>query len=144
MFDLGKEIHTMMRKLAVLILFHSLSQAFWGQSNPPAVTNSDLIKMADAGIGEQAMILAIQRGPTMLDTSPQALIALIKAGVSDHALSAALTANQSQSQLHAQPSQSAPTGSTDKSLGTPAHEASTQIRYRRPENPRTGFRWHLW
>jgi hypothetical protein len=144
MFDPGKEIHSMMRKLAVLILFQSLSQAFWGQSNPTAVTNSDLIKMAEAGIGERTIILAIQSGPTMLDTSAQALILLKKAGVSDQALNAILAVTKSQSQPHAQPGQSALTSSTDKSVDTSVHEASIQGRYRRPENPRTGFRWHLW
>ncbi len=57
----------MLRKLAVLLLCHSLSQAVWGQSNPTAVTNSDLIRMANAGIGDQTeIILAVQRGPAML------------------------------------------------------------------------------
>jgi hypothetical protein len=134
----------MMRKLAVLILFHALAPTFWGQSNPTAVTNSDLIKMAAAGIGDQTIILAIQRGPTMLDTSPQALILLKKAGVSDPALNAILAATKSQSQPHDQPSQSAATSSPDKSLETPVHEASAQRRYQPPENPRVGFRWHLW
>ena len=101
----------MLRKLAVLLLFHSVSQVFLGQPNPTAVTNSDLIKMANAGIGDQTIILAIQRGPTMLDTSPQALILLKQAAVSDQVLSATLAATKSQSQPHAQPSQSASTSS---------------------------------
>ena len=136
----------MLRKLAVLLLFHSVSQVFLGQPNPTAVTNSDLIKMANAGIGDQTIILAIQRGPTMLDTSPQALILLKQAAVSDQVLSATLAATKSQSQPHTQPSQSAPTSSPDKSHETPAQDAEQKDehrRYRRPENPRVGSRWHI-
>jgi hypothetical protein len=133
----------MLRKLAVLLLFHSLSQVFLGQPNPTVVTNSDLIRMADAGIGDETMILAIQRGPTMLDTSPQALIILRKAGVSDHALNAMLAATKSQSQ----PSQSASTSAPDKSPETPLQDAEQKNehrRYRPPENPRVGSPWHIW
>ena len=137
----------MLRKLAVLLLFLSLSQAFWGQSNPTAVTNSDLIRMANAGIGDQTIILAVQRGPTMLDTSPQALILLKKGGVSDQALNAILAATKSRSQPHAEPSQSALTSSPDKSQEASAQDAEQKDehrRYRRPENPRIGSRWHIW
>src|SRR5215471_12821743 len=109
----------MLRKLAVLLLFHSLSQVLLGQPNPTAVTNSDLIKMVAAGIGDETIILAIQLGPTMLDTSPQALVLLKNAGVSDQALNAILAATKSQSQPHVQQSQSASTSSPDKSFKTP-------------------------
>ena len=137
----------MLRKLAVLLLFHSVSQVFWGQANPTAVTNSDLIKMANAGMGDQTIILAVQRGPTMLDTSPEALIVLKRAAVSDQVLSATLAATKSQSLLHTQPSQSAATSSLDKSNETPAQDAEQKNehhRYKRPESPRSGARWHIW
>ena len=131
----------MLRKLAVLLLFHSLSQVLLSQSNPTAVTNSDLIKMANAGIGDQTIILAVQRGPTMLDTSPRALILLKNAGVSDQALNAILAATKSQSQQHAQPSQSASTGSP---VTQDAEQKYEHRRNRPPENPRIGSRWHIW
>jgi hypothetical protein len=131
----------MLRKLAVLLLFHSVSQVFLGQSNPTAVTNSDLIKMANAGIGDQTIILAVQRGPTMLDTSPQALVLLKKAGVSDQALNAILAATKSQDQLLTQPSQSA---STSSPVSPDAEQKDEHRRYQPPENPRSGSRWHLW
>jgi hypothetical protein len=131
----------MLRNLAVLLLCHSLSQAFWGQSSPTAVTNSDLIRMANAGIGEQTIILAVQRGPTMLDTSPQALILLKNAGVSDQALNAILVDAKGRSQPRAEASQSASTSSPV------AHDAEQEYEHRRhqpPANPRTGPWWHLW
>jgi hypothetical protein len=131
----------MLRKLAVLLLCHSLCQAFWGQSNPTTVTNSDLIRMANAGIGDQTIILAVQHGPTMLDTSPQALILMKQAGVSDQALNAILTATKSQSQPHAEPSQNA---STSSPVTQDAEQKYEHRRYRPPANPRSGSRWHLW
>jgi hypothetical protein len=134
--------HAMLRKLAVLLLLLSLSQVLLGQANPTVVTNSDLIKMVAAGIGDQTIILAIQRGPTILDTSPQALILLKNAGVSDQALNTILAATKSQSQPHAEPSQSASASSPDKSLN--AVQKDEHRHYRPPENPRTGSLWHLW
>ena len=131
----------MLRKLAVLLLFHSVSQVFLGQPNPTAVTNSDLIKMANAGIGDQTIILAVQRGPAMLDTSPQALILLKNAGVSDQALNAILAATKSPSQPHAEASQSA---STSSPVADDAEQTYEHRRYQPPANPRIGSRWHIW
>jgi hypothetical protein len=146
-FDLVKEIYTMIRKLAVLLLCLSLSRALLGQSNPTAVTNSDLIKMVNAGIGDQTIILAIQRGPTMLDTSPQALVLLKMAAVSDQVLNTILAVTRSQSEPQAQAGQTASTVSPDKSHGTSAQNAAPtddRDRYRRPESPRAWSPWHFW
>lgn len=54
------------------------------------LTNSDVLSMAKSGIGEQTILLAIQQGPTKFDTSPQALIELKNAGLSDRVLNAVL------------------------------------------------------
>ena len=82
-------------KLAVLALCLFVSQLALGQAAPTEITNSDVISMTKAGIGEQTIILAIQRGPVKLDTSPQALIILKKAGLSDQVLNAVLAASNS-------------------------------------------------
>jgi hypothetical protein len=81
-------------KLAVLALCLSVSQLAMGQAAPAEITNSDVISMTKAGIGEQTIILAIQRGPDKFDISPQALIALKGASVSDHVLDAMLSASK--------------------------------------------------
>ena len=73
-------------RLAVLALFLLVSRLATGQAAPVQITNSDVISMTKAGIGEQTIILAIQRGPVKFDTSPQALIALKTGGVSDLSL----------------------------------------------------------
>lgn len=65
-----------------------------GQAAPSEITNSDVISMTKAGIGEQTIVLVIQRGPVRFDTSPQALIALKQAGVSDQVLNTILSAKR--------------------------------------------------
>lgn len=85
-------------KLAVLAICLSVLQLAIGQATPTEITNSDVISMTKAGIGGQTIILAIQRGPDKFDTSPQALIALKQAGVSDQVLNAILASANSTGQ----------------------------------------------
>jgi hypothetical protein len=77
-------------KLTVLVLCLALSHFAVGQTVPTKITNSDVISMAKAGISEQTIILAIQSGPVKFDTSPQTLITLKTAGVSDQVLNTIL------------------------------------------------------
>ncbi len=83
----------MLRKTAILVLATSCLTAMC-QTNEPVVSNADVISMAKAGISEDTIILSIQRGPTSFETSPQALIAMKKAGLSDKVLRAMLDAPQ--------------------------------------------------
>jgi hypothetical protein len=81
-------------KMALFALCLFVPQAAMEQTAPIQITNSDVISMTKAGIGEQTIIHAIQRGPDKFDISPQALIALKAAGVSDHVLDAMLSASR--------------------------------------------------
>ena len=54
------------------------------------LTNADVIEMSKAGLPERTIVLAIQKGPTSFDTSPQALIQLKNQGVSPTVLDAML------------------------------------------------------
>ncbi len=56
------------------------------------ITNADVISMTKAGLAEQTIVLAISQGPSDFDTSPQTLIQLKKAEVSDRVLNAMLAA----------------------------------------------------
>jgi hypothetical protein len=89
-------------RLAVLALFLLVSRLATGQAAPVQITNSDVISMTKAGIGEQTIILAIQRGPVKFDTSPQALIALKTGGVSDQVLNAILASVNGKGQISAE------------------------------------------
>lgn len=82
----------MRRKSAVFVFCVLFGQFAMSQATPHPITNSDIISMTGAGIGQQTIILAIQRGPDKFDTSPQELITLKKAGVSDQVLNAMLAA----------------------------------------------------
>ena len=86
-------------KLAVLALTLLVPRLAVGQATPSEITNADVISMAKAGIGDQTIMLAIQRGPVKFDMSPQALIALKGAGVSDLVLNAILAAANSKGQI---------------------------------------------
>jgi hypothetical protein len=81
-------------KLAILALSFLISQATMAQTAPTVITNADVINMAKAGIGDETIVLAIQRGPVKFDTSPQALITLKAAGASDQILNAILASAQ--------------------------------------------------
>jgi hypothetical protein len=80
----------MRAKSAVLTLSLLLSHFAIAQPAPQEITNADVTSMVKAGIGDQTIILAIQHGPVKFDTSPQALITLKGAGVSDQVLNAIL------------------------------------------------------
>jgi hypothetical protein len=89
-----------MRNAFVVFALCLLTQQFAiGQVGPTEITNSDIITMTKAGIGEQTIILAIQRGHVMFDTSPQALVSLKSGGVSDQVLNAMLASDSRKSQI---------------------------------------------
>lgn len=69
--------------LAVCLACSSFCAA---QASPQKITNSDVIQMTKAGIADDTIISAIKRGPVSFDVSPQGLIALKTAGVSDKVL----------------------------------------------------------
>ena len=52
------------------------------------IDNTDIIKMAKAGLGEDVILQTIQIKPGHYDTTPDDLIALKTAGVSDHVIAA--------------------------------------------------------
>jgi hypothetical protein len=54
------------------------------------LTNADVVAMVKAGLPETTVILAIQKGPTNFDTSPQALILLKNQGVGPKVMDAML------------------------------------------------------
>src|SRR3974390_2517932 len=86
----------MYRLLAYLLLALAPFTILAQDSRRP-ITNADVISMTKSGLGEQTIVLAIQQGPTAFDTSPQALIELKKAGVTDGVLNLMLSGSNSPS-----------------------------------------------
>jgi hypothetical protein len=79
-----------MRVLAVIGLIACSLNA---QQAQKALTNADVMKMVKAGLAESAVVATIQANPGKYDTSPDALIALHKAGVTKAEMDALMAAS---------------------------------------------------
>ena len=85
--------------LAVLVSAGLLA----AQQAPKPLTNADVVKMAKAGLAESTIIAAIQANPTDFDVSPDALIALKKAGVPAEVMNAMAAASKASPRTQASP-----------------------------------------
>ena len=65
------------------------------QNAQRALTNADIVKIVKSGVGEQTIVLMIEKATPNFDTSPDAVIELKKAGVSDAVLNAMVSASSS-------------------------------------------------
>ena len=83
---------TLRRVLAVCLLNASLVAVPTPQQNKKPVTNSDVLKMVQAGLPESTIILSLENSETDLDTSPQTLIELKGHGVSQKVMDAMISA----------------------------------------------------
>lgn len=64
-----------------------------GEPAKAGLTNADILAMLKAGIGEDTIVVAIEKGPNQLDTSPAALIELKRQGVPESVMKAMLRAS---------------------------------------------------
>ena len=79
-------------KILLLLVVCSVSLgAATAQEAQRTLTNADIVKMTKSGIGEQTIVLLIERSGSKFDTSPDALIELKKEGVSDAVLNVMLS-----------------------------------------------------
>jgi hypothetical protein len=82
-------------KFCKVVLFIVMGSIPWGllvaQDTQRTLTNADVVNMTNSGIGEQTIVLMIQKSQTKFDTSPEAVIELKKAGVADSVLNAMLS-----------------------------------------------------
>lgn len=74
--------------LACLLVSGAMVPALRGQQAQKPLTNADVVKMVQAGVPESAIISSIQSSPVKFDLSPDALLALHRAGVSQKILEA--------------------------------------------------------
>lgn len=67
-----------------------------GAAQQPAkpLTNADIVKLAKAGLAESAIVATIQANPGQYDVSPDGLIALHQAGVTQNEMNAMLASGQ--------------------------------------------------
>jgi hypothetical protein len=80
---------------AVLFLFMTALPVHTFAQAQQILTNADIVKMMKSEIADETIILLIQKSPNKFDTSPDALIELRKAGVSDAVIRAVLTGTPS-------------------------------------------------
>jgi hypothetical protein len=103
-----------MRPALLILLAMTLICTANSQEPQHVLSNSDVVNMAKSGIGDATIILTIQRSSTKFDTSPDALIQLKSAGLSDAVLNAMLASPGNS----AQPSQQDCSQALDKLLST--------------------------
>ena len=96
--------------LSVILCATALSLSLAAQDTHKQMTNADVIKMVQAGVPESAIVASIKSSTPQFDTSPDALIALHKAGVTRDELDAMIAAGTSAS--NASGSSPQPGGST--------------------------------
>jgi hypothetical protein len=109
-----------MKPALYLMLALSLLPTANAQEPQRVLSNSDIVNMSKSGIGDATIILTIQKTSTKFDISPDALIQLKTAGVSDPVLNAMLAAAPSSpaTSKPAQPSQQDCSQDLDKMLST--------------------------
>ncbi|MGH9759536.1 MAG: hypothetical protein ACREAC_01710, partial [Blastocatellia bacterium] len=85
---------TRLALFAVMTLFLGacVGSALATQQSPAPLTNSDVIKMVKGGVPESAVVASIKSQPAKFDVSPEALIALHQAGVTQDELNAMIAA----------------------------------------------------
>lgn len=84
-----------MRILQCAVFPGALACIAWGQGRAP-LGNDDVVKLVRAGFGEAVLLEAIEVNETGFDTSPQALLGLKEARVSERVMSAMLSKAQAQ------------------------------------------------
>ena len=82
------------RIAGIVLLFGLVSAAAVAQNSQASLKNADILQMMKSGLGRRTIVLLIQQGPCNFDTSPQALIKLKKAGVSEMVIDAMLTSTR--------------------------------------------------
>ena len=92
------------------------------QQPAKALTNSDIIKMTKSGLAESTILAVMQAGPANFDVSPDALIAMKNAGVTQNVINAVVAAATNKPNSSATPPAAAPAGETP----TPAPAAGSQ------------------
>jgi hypothetical protein len=86
--------------------------AGWAQNQAKPLTDGDVIKMTKSGLGESTILAVIQATPANFDISPNALIALKNAGVTQNVINAVVAAAASQANSPAGPSAVSPPTNT--------------------------------
>src|ERR1700676_2123576 len=73
----------------------------WAQSQTNPLTDDDIIRMTKSGLGESTILAVMQASPTGFDISPNALISMKSAGVTQNVINAVVAAGTNKSKASA-------------------------------------------
>ncbi len=114
----GARAAWMVLGLWVVAAAAAMPLALRAQQTARPLTNDDVVRMVSDGVPESVVVSAIQTRPCSFDLSPEGLISLHKAGVSEKVLDAMVAAGSNQPAPAAVPSTS-PAPSTGAAQATP-------------------------
>lgn len=92
---------TKLPALLILVLGAALCPVMIGQGSPKPLSNADVIKMVKNGLPESVIISSIRSSASRFDLSPNGLISLHKAGVSQKTMDAMMAAGESKAPAEA-------------------------------------------
>jgi hypothetical protein len=69
----------------------------WAQNQAKPLTDDDIIRMTKSGLGESTILAVMQASPANFDISPNALIAIKRAGVTQNVINAVVAAGTNKS-----------------------------------------------
>jgi hypothetical protein len=112
------------------LLLFAVALAGRGQSQMSPLTNNDVIKMTKSGLAESSILAVIQANPSDFDASPNALMAMKNAGVTQDVIKTVMAAAASKSSptttIVAPGSRSGPpSGQVASQNATPASNSSS-------------------
>jgi hypothetical protein len=81
-------------RIAILMLTFTVAPTLGAQQAKAPLTNADVVKMVQAGLSESVVMATIQANSGNYDTSPDGLISLQKAGVTQNEMNAMVAAQQ--------------------------------------------------
>lgn len=91
-------------RAGILAMILGVAPALFSQQPQKPLTNADVVKMVKGGVSESIVVSTIQSLPSQFDTSPDALISLHKAGVTQAELNAIIAASNGSTAAGASPS----------------------------------------
>jgi hypothetical protein len=91
----------------------------WAQNKTKPLTDDDIIRMTKSGLGESTILAVVQASPANFDISPNALIAMKSAGVTQNVINAIVAgaANKSNSSPVTPPTAAPPVDTPDAAPG---------------------------
>jgi hypothetical protein len=116
------------KRLGIALIVTLAVSIGWAQNQTNPLTDNDIIRMTTSGLGESTILAVMQASPANFDISPNALIAMKSAGVTQNVINAVVAAgtNKSNSPVAAgetmQPKSITQTGSSASVQPNPAEQ----------------------